>query len=138
MALMILQLPSDHKTYEMTNSIIWFDENRILYSMPKQTKPVVANMEEIQTEMDLIRDLCGNQKMCIIIESDPRNSSPPKEQRDLISREITSVTKAMAILTSSPLSRMAAYLFFNFRPPEYPYAIFSDVAQAQKWIKKYL
>jgi hypothetical protein len=135
---MILQLPSHHKTHELTNSIIWIDEERVLYSMPKKSKPVLASMEEIQKEMDFIRSLCRNQKMCIIIESDARNSAPPKEQRDLIAREITSVTKALAILTTSPLSRMAANIFFNFRPPAYPYAIFSDLKKAQKWIQSYV
>ena len=106
--------------------------------MPKKSKPEVATLQQIEADMALIRKLCNNEKMCIVIESDPRNSSPPKEQRDLISREITSITKAMAILSSSPLSRMAANLFFNFRPPEYPYAIFSELTPAQTWIKKYV
>jgi hypothetical protein len=44
----------------------------------------------------------------------------------------------MAIVTSSPLSRMMANLFFSFKPPQYPVKMFQNEKDATEWIRQYL
>jgi hypothetical protein len=135
---MILHIPENAKTFELTNSIFWFNEDGILYSLPKE-KITELNEQEILKEMEAFRKIIGNQKVCMIAEAHPKGSKPPaKEQRESIAKEISSVTKAMAVLTSSSLSRMIINLFFGFKPPDYPVRMCKTEQEAKEWIKKYL
>jgi len=136
---MILQIPENAKTYELNNSIIWFDNEGILYSQPKAVIDDEASDEEILSEMEKFRAITGNKKVCMIAEAHPKGGKPPKkEQRALIAKEISSVTKAMAVITTSSLSRMIINLFFGFKPPDYPVKMCKNEQEAKEWIRKYL
>lgn len=136
---MILQVPHDAKTFELTSSVIWFDSDGILYSLPKPGAVAESTTEEILSEMQKFRTFIGNKKVCMIAESNPNSAKPPKkEQRALIAKEISDVTKAMAVITTSALSRMIINLFFGFAPPDYPVKICRTEEEAREWIKKYL
>jgi hypothetical protein len=136
---MVLQVPPYAKTYDLTNSTIWFDEDGILYSLPKPGPVKEPTTEDILLEMEKFRGFIGDKKVCMIAETAPSVGSPPKkEQRQLIAREIAAVTKAMAVITSSPLTKMVINLFYGFAPPKYPVKIFKTEAEARDWIKNYL
>ncbi len=95
-------------------------------------------MDEIMEDMTKVRSFIGEGKVCIIVESNSKSQSPPREHRDAVADALGSVTKAMAIVSSSPLSRMIANLFFSFKPPVYPMKLFSNVQHARAWITQYL
>jgi hypothetical protein len=136
---MILQIPLNAKTYELTGSTFWFSEEGILYSMPKPGAEQEATDEQILQEMEKFRVIVGNKKVCMIAETAQGTTKPPKkEQRALIAREIASVTKALAIVTTSALSKMIINLFFAFAPPQYPVKIFRTEQEAREWIRQYL
>ena len=135
---MILKIPENAKIHHLTNSVIWFDEEGILYSQPKNLVTETSD-EEILSEMEKFRAITGNKKVCMIAEAHPGGSKPPKkEQRALIAKELSSVTKAMAVITTSALSRMIINLFFGFKPPDYPVKMFKNEQDAKDWIRKYL
>lgn len=136
---MILQRPENTNVHELTNSFVWIDEEGILYSIPKDNPVTTFTNEEIADEMARFREIIGNKKVCMIGETHPTNSQQPnREQRDLFAKEISSVTKAMAIITSSSLSKMVANLFFAFVPPDYPVKMFRTEKEAKEWIRQYL
>ena len=74
----------------------------------------------------------------MIAETDKSSPPPKKEDRDWIARELNSVIKALAIISTSPLGKMLANLFFGLKPPPYPYKFFSNEIDAKEWIKQYL
>jgi len=88
--------------------------------------------------MDEFRKITGGKKTCMILETDSSAPPPKKEDRDWIAQELDSVTKAMGIISTSPLGRMLANLFFGFKPPAYPVKFFSNQVEAKEWIKQYL
>lgn len=133
-----MQIPPGIKTYNFSNSTIWFDSDGIMYSVPKQPPSEDQSIEVIRKEMDELRAILGNKKVCMILESSNSTKPPRREMRDFIAAEIESVTKAMAFVTSSPLSRMIANLFFGLKPPTYPVRMFTDETEAHRWIKQYL
>jgi len=133
-----MEIPKNVKTYDMRSSTMWLDEDGILFSVPKPDAPLEQTNEEIKVEMEKIRAMLNNKKVCMILESNPNSKPPKREQRDFIASEIESITKAMAIVTNSPLSRMIANLFFGLKPPSYPVKMFSNDAEAKNWIKQYL
>ena len=132
-----MKIPTDLKTYELTSSILWFNEG-ILYSTPKDGIPPQLSDEEIKTEMDKFRKITDNKKVCMVAEANPKSKPARKEQRDYIASELASVTKAMALVTSSPVSRIIANLFFGFKPPTYPVKMFTNEKEATDWIRQYL
>ena len=133
-----MEIPPGAKTYELSSSVIWIDENGILFSNPKPGVPPVLTMEEIMKEMQLFKSVTNNKKVCIVAETNSKSPPPPKDQRDFIAEQINSITKAFAIVTTSPVSRMIANLFFGLKPPPYPMKMFSNKEEAVEWIKQYL
>jgi hypothetical protein len=133
-----MEIPKNAKTYELKSSIMWFDDLGILYSVPKPGVPPDLTHEEIKLEMDKFRAFTGNKKVCMVSESNPNSKPPSKEDRDLIASEINTVAKAIAIITTSPVSRMIANLFFGLKPPPYPTKMFTNEKDAVEWIKQYL
>jgi hypothetical protein len=130
-----LQIPFDRPTCELLNSIIWFDDDGILYSRYKDMRFIQANRAQMETDMQKFKAFVGNKKVLMIAESHPNAESPAKEDRDYISERLTQVTKAMAILTPSALSRMVVNLFFLFKPPSFPTKMFQNVSEAKQWLQ---
>lgn len=128
--------PAGTKTLTLSNSIVWI-ENGIVFSVPSEHPPADMDRQQIREEMDRLRGFLGHRKACIVTRSDPRSRPPAKELRDFIAEELSSITRAMAIVTDSPLSKMIANLFFSFKPPAYPFKFFSSEAEAVAWIKQY-
>ena len=133
-----MEIPKNSKTYELSSSILWFDDDGVLFSVPKPGIPPEMTREEILKEMERFRAITGEKKVCMIAESNSKSRPPDKSERDFIAEQINSVTKAMAIVTLSPVSRMIANLFFSLKPPSYPAKMFTDEKEAKEWIKQYL
>ncbi len=134
-----MEFPENVKVVEWPTSYMWFDKEGILYSRPKPgARHPDPTREESQKQMDALRKLIGNKKVCMILETDHSAPQPKKEDRDWIARELDSVTKAMAIISTSPLGRMMANLFFGFKPPSYPVKFFSNPEEAKAWIRQYV
>ena len=135
---MLLQIPPGARTYELQNSIVWFDDSGILYSRPKSDVVVEQSREEILAEMVKFKEITGGRKVCLLAESQKNSKPPKKSERDFIANELNSVVKAMAIVTDSALSKMVVNLFFSFKPPPYPVKLFMNEHDAREWIRQYL
>jgi hypothetical protein len=135
----MLTIPENVKLIDWPNATMWFDEDGVLFSIPKTGVPQPKlSREEGEREMEKFRQLLGNQKRCMILQTDNTAAPPKKEERDWAAKELDSVTKAMGIISTSPLSRMVANLFFGLKPPAYPVKFFSDATEAKNWIRQYL
>jgi hypothetical protein len=130
----ILQIPPDAKRLELSNSIIWFEDD-ILYSRPKPGPFVHQSREVMLEDVQKFKAFTGGKKVCMIVEGHPNSESPAKEDRDFIAEQLTDITKAMAVMTPSAVSRMVANLFFLFKPPAYPMKLFLDVSDAKAWLQ---
>jgi hypothetical protein len=133
-----MEVDKDARVLDLENSTIWLSREGIMYSKPRPNAPTDSTREQILSEMDRLREFLGNKKVCMVLEANPQSRPPTKELRDLIAEALSSITKAMAIVTTSPLSRMIANLFFSFKPPEYPVKMFATEEEATKWVKQYL
>jgi hypothetical protein len=134
-----MEIPKDVKVIDWTTSYLWFDDDGILYSMPKPgVEEPVLTREETKKQMDEFKKLIGHKKVCMILETNSNSKPPKKEDRDFIADQLSEITKAMAVISTSPLSRMIANLFFGLKPPTYPVKFFSNEKEAKEWIKQYL
>lgn len=134
-----MEIPKDAKVIDFGTSFLWFDEFNILYSLPKAGVPEPQlSREETLEQMAKFKEITGNKKVCMILETNSNSKPPKKEDRDFIADQLAQVAKAMGIISTSPLSRMIANLFFGLKPPPYPVKFFSNEKEAQEWIKQYL
>lgn len=132
-----MEIPKDAKTYELRSSIMWIDDDGIAFSSPRPDAPLTSTDEEINEDIERFLEITGGKKVCIVIEMASQGVPPPKAQRDLLEESLNKVVKALALVSTSPLSKMLANLFFSFKPPSYPTKMFTDVEEAKKWIKQY-
>ena len=130
-----MQTPENIEIFELPGSTMWIDEFGILNSISKKAPPrnLAATKEIIQKLKSIIKE----EKVCMLIDS--TNSSPPvKEVRDYLSEEMPKITKAIALISNSPLGRMVANLFFNIKKQPYPVKMFNNEQEAREWLKQYL
>jgi hypothetical protein len=133
-----MQVPENIKTYDFTDSTIWIDEFGILYSVPKPGIPKERPISEIDKDLKRINEITGGKKVVMVLESNSNSKPPSKELREYIAKEFSKIVKAMAVITTSPLSKMLANLFFGLKPADYPVKMFTDENEAKEWAKKNL
>jgi phage anti-repressor protein len=127
--------PKNIKVIDFPTSIIWFDEEGILYSIAKKAPP--QTLEEAKKTMEVFREIIGGKKVCML--SDNTDSpSVNKEMRDYFAEVIPEVAKAIAIISRSSVGRMAANLFFSLKKQPYPIKFFESEEEARIWLKQYL
>ncbi|MGZ4056596.1 MAG: DUF7793 family protein [Bacteroidia bacterium] len=114
----------------------WWIKNDILYSVGKKNAPK-PTPEEAEKELELFKKIVGNKKICMILDISTAKPSS-REERDRAAVELEKLVKAMAMVTTSPFSRMVANLFFGLKPPSYPVKMCSSVEEAEEWIKQYV
>ena len=132
-----MDIPKDIQTYDMPASTIWIKDG-IVYSTPKQGVSQELSGEQMKRDMQKFRAIVGHDKICMVVEMNPKSRPAPKHERDIVAAEITESVKAMAIITSSAITKMIANLFFGFKPPAYHVKMFQNEADATKWIKQYV
>ncbi len=132
-----MEIPANAKIIDWATSTIWFDDDGIMYSQPKPgaIEPERTREEAVE-QMEKFKKLVGDKKLCMVLETNSNSKPSKKEDRDFIAEQLNQITKAMAIIAVSPLSRMIANLFFGLKPPPYPVKFFSN--QIDAWIKQYL
>jgi hypothetical protein len=132
-----MEIPKNVKVHEMMSSFCWINDEGILFSCPKPGKPPEMNDDDIAQEMKKFMTIIGPGKICMISEANPQSRPPSKAERDRAAELINPVAEAMAIITTSPVSRMIANLFFGLKPPPYPVKMFSNEKDATEWIRQY-
>ena len=132
-----MDIPKDVKTYDMPSSTIWIKDG-IVYSTPKPNLSHEIGAEQMKSGMVKFKEVVGDEKICLVVEINPRTKSASKQERDIVAAEIANITKAMALITSSPVTKMIANLFFGFKPPPYHVKMFMNEQDATNWIKQYL
>jgi hypothetical protein len=127
--------PNNAQVYEMPTSTIWFDEYGILCSVAKKVPQ--QTLEQAKVNMVEFLKITGGKKVCML--SDNSNSPPVnKEMRDYAAEVIPDVAKAIAVLSTSAVGRMAANLFFTLKKQPYPVKFFDNEQDAKQWLKQYV
>lgn len=132
-----MDIPTDVQTYDMPASTIWIRDG-IVYSTPKTGMSRSVSAAQMDTDIKRFREIVGDKKVCLVVEINPKSKPAPKEERDQVSAQMASFAKAMALIISSPVTRMMANLFFGFNPPSYHVKMFSNEKDATNWIKQYV
>ena len=130
-----MQIPEKVKTYKSRSSVFWFDEDGIVYSTPREDAPPTISDEEIKERADQLWELSGEKKVCLVLELNKKQAGPSRQQRALIQKQFERVLNALAIVATSPVTKMIANIFFTIKPAGFPVKMFTDEGEAKKWAK---
>ena len=132
----MVTIPKNVPVYDEPGGVWWINEEGILYFISKKDAPKTTK-EENEKQIHKLNEFFGGEKICLMPDI---NYIKPftKQEREEISIQLEKIVKAMAILSTMPLSWMVARLFLGLKPPSYPVKIFNNETEAKKWIKQYL
>lgn len=131
----MIQIPEHAEVYEFSNSTIWFDESGILWSVSKIAPP--QTVDQVRKELNQLKDIIGGRKVCMLIDV-TNTAETTREVRDFAAEELPKITVAIAMVSKSPLGKMFANLFFSIKSQPYPVKMFSNSADAKKWLTQFL
>jgi hypothetical protein len=132
-----MDIPTGVQTHELPSSTLWIKDG-IVYSTPKVGDTREPTSEQMKEDMLSLKTFVGDEKICLVVEINPKSKPASKKERDAVAAEIASMVKAMAVITSSPITKMLVNLFFGFKPPAYPLKMFLTEKDATNWVKQYL
>lgn len=127
-----------HKSAEIIEtptSTSWFDEEGILCAISK--KGIQPTLEERKKRTEEFKKALDGKKICMLVDITNASESS-KEAKDYLAEELPKIVKAMAFISKSPLGTMLANLYLGLKPTPFPSKIFSNEADARKWLKDYL
>ena len=122
-----------NRTITTRTAIQWLDDDGIgrRVNLPDSNETLSDAIENIAA----CTELSGGRSTLALI--DGRNmKSITKEAREYYTGEETvKITKACALLVSSPLTRTIGNFFFKINKPKYPMKLFSSEIEAIAWLK---
>jgi hypothetical protein len=68
----------------------------------------------------------------------PSDRKAPKRARCSAGPAATAVTVAVALVTSSPLSRVLGNFFLGFNKPQTPARLFASIDDAEVWLRSFI
>jgi hypothetical protein len=132
-----MDIPTNVQTHELPSSILWIKDG-VVYSSPKIGDTKEPTAEQMKKDMHSLKSFVGNEKICLVVEINPKSRPASRKERDAVAAEIASMVKAMAVITSSPITKMLVNLFFGLKSPAYPVKMFLTEKDATNWVKQYL
>lgn len=129
-----MHIPENVKRIEHPMATFWFDDKGILFSV---TKPTKLNIEIMEEYMTFIKSIVKDQKVCIL--TDISKASPmDKQTRDYTAVQLQHISKAMAIISSTPLGKTLGRIFLQLDGQPYPARMFSNEKEAKEWLLNYI
>ena len=119
-----------------SSSVSWFDKDGI-YCSASRKDARIETIEELKESTEAWISKMKGEKICWLMTVNPKMQTN-KEIRDYLGEVLPKTVKAMALISTSVLTRMMANLFFSIKDLGYPTKVFSDVEHAKVWLKHYL
>lgn len=126
-----LQLPNDQEIIETKTNYFWFEED-ILYSI---SKGHLSGVPDVHETMAVLKQLVGKRKVCFIADTS-KTKYHTIEMRDIITRLLPELFKAIALVPCKPVGKIMGSILF-MRRKNCPVKIFDTLEAAKDWIEQY-
>ncbi|MBL4862144.1 MAG: hypothetical protein JKY09_03890 [Crocinitomicaceae bacterium] len=128
-----MNLPNDINVSECTNAFIWKGVDDIVYI--KNKPGIYIELETHKEAFETIKQVCDGQCCGLVVDlvgihgitKASRDYSGSKEHLDYVS--------GAALLISNPVTKILGNFFMGLNKPNFPTQLFTDIDQAEKWLK---
>jgi hypothetical protein len=130
-----LSPPANIQTFELQNSICWFDENGILFVTPNRLPYRHRTREEAEKDIQILLEKGKGRKLHMVMVPHPDIRPIPKEARQYISDLLNKVTASLALISTDKLRNLIFKILFVLKPPAFPHKIFLNEHEALEWTR---
>jgi len=130
-----IKTPSNEpRIYEGPFTKFWLDEFGILHA---ESQNIPRTLQGQKETMELIRRITDNKKVCMVADT-THATTMDKETRLFVAKEMPSMFKAVAVVSTSALGQFFGNLFLGLKNNPVPMRLFTSEADAIEWLKRYL
>ncbi len=116
-------------------SKLWLDEGGIVHELFSPKTDVT--IQDAKQSMAVGLELSEGADFAWLVDI-TQMKSITKEAREYFGKVENSHMKAVALVTSSPVSKVFGNFFLRFNKPKLPVRLFSSEKQAIRWLKEFL
>ena len=115
---------------------VWIGDHGIghVTFLPDTTITLTAAREYIEAAARL----CKGKSVPVLIDIRNVRSGDREARQYLASEEVARITKASAVLVSSPVTRILGNFFKGLNKPPYPVELFTSESDALEWLRRFL
>jgi hypothetical protein len=118
------------------SSILSFetDEHGILHVSSRQ---MPLTFERMQETITMLKQRLKGARVCVLADATYARSMD-KNTSELLSKEFTTICKALALFSGSWFGAKTLNAYFHFYPQNFPIRMFTDYSRAAEWLRQYL
>jgi hypothetical protein len=112
------------------------DENTVLHVI--MFNDVIVDYEDALDNFLVIKNITNNQPCVKFIDLLNKPKFEKKAKRFLENKEVQTMTKARAILTTNSVQKISLNFFIRFNTSNIPTKFFTDRDEAMLWVKQFI
>jgi len=124
------------KVIETSISKVWLDEEGIIQE--KVHAGSIVDLEVAKEEIAAYAVLCKYEARPLLVDIRNVKSVTGEARSHLAGEEGAKVTRAVALLIGSPLSRIMGNFFLGLNKPSFPSKLFTSEEEALIWLRGFL
>lgn len=97
-----------------------------------------VTVDDARENLAVTSTLAGGVRRPVLVDLRPVRSQSGEARALFAGPAATAVTAAVALVTSSPLSRVLGNFFLGFNKPQTPARLFTSVDDAEVWLRSFL
>ncbi|MDH5542455.1 MAG: hypothetical protein OEY64_05780 [Nitrospinota bacterium] len=130
---------TDMTTYDkhVTDTVdIWLDENGIIWMVDH--KGAEERIEHARENVATVWKASGGIKRPVLIDIRQLKSITREAREYYAGEEVANFGSSVALLTSSPATKVIGNFFLKFNKPTLPFRIFTSELEAVHWLKGFI
>jgi hypothetical protein len=127
----LLKPPAGAEVTEAEIAYFWMEDNGIVCIVAKKVRRSMQNLAEYT---NTLKERIKNKKIyCLVDLTNVQSYS--REEKQFLADQLKDITKAIAVVSSSPVGRMMSQVLF-VNPGLFPFRHFNSVREAREWLKE--
>ena len=91
--------------------------------------------DDARANLDVTSELAGGRRLAVLVDLRQLKSQSAEARAELAGPRAVRVSRAVALLIGSPLSRVVGNFYLRFNRPETPTRLFSSEDEARAWLE---
>jgi hypothetical protein len=127
-----MKIPREKTVLDSPCAFVWIDDDGILNVLNKENAEITIDLHR-ETYVNL-RALAQGAPRPALVDLRPIRSMDKASRDYSASAEHADIMSAVALIVSSPLSRVIGNFFLGLNVPPFPVRLFSNEGRARSWL----